>query len=240
MVKQRKGHIAFIAIDDGSAISQPPRSGPNSPGVPIGYRQAAWQLAEQGWHVDVFAHHSEPFQVDHPRYREIFLPITLKGDIDRVLEALDVAAQAFLRYQESQGVLYPIIHTHCWASAWVGAQIKQRQLLRLVQTYQGPASLADWPRLDGSTEGSQYLDSADCLVTTDPSHLSRPVPGSMDSAHKLRLVSSTEPELSSAALAEQLNSIYREQINLLCRQFFFTSPVPSETQPTPPQSSLIG
>ncbi|MGF1536032.1 MAG: hypothetical protein ACFB4J_06045 [Elainellaceae cyanobacterium] len=242
-MKQRKGHIASIAIGEGSFQGASLQCGAS----PITYSQAAWNLAEQGWHVDIFAHQSQPSEIEHPRYREIFLPITLDDQIDRVLESLDTAVQAFLRYQESQGILYPIIHTHCWASAWIGAQIKQHQLLRLIHTYRGadcPVDQADARR--GDIE-RQCLDAIDCLVVIGQSSPSiRPgqsATGLMEgrtekfhaeNSNKLRLIQHNGAGFTSDQLAKQLDIIYREQIDLLCHQFFFASSLPAEAQPTSP------
>lgn len=244
-MKQRKGHIASIAI--GAAGEGTQGTSLQSVAIPISYSQAAWDLAEQGWHVDIFAHQSKPSEIEHPRYREIFLPITLDDQIDRVLESLDAAVQAFLRYQESQGVLYPIIHTHCWASAWIGAQIKQRQLLRLIHTYQGHACQgSDCPMDQADAKRAaierQCLDAVDCLVVVDqsssPIHSGEaaedPVEGRSNGLQKLHLVQHAGPDVTSAQLARQLDVIYREQIDQLCHQFFFASSLPTAAQSAGP------
>ncbi|MGF1515693.1 MAG: glycosyltransferase [Elainellaceae cyanobacterium] len=249
-MKQRKGHIAFIAIGDDSPIELSGQSAANAAearpvDAGISYSQAAWNLAEQGWHVDVFAHQSKPREVEHPRYREIFLPITLDDQIDRVLESLDAAVQAFMRYQGSQGVLYPIIHTHCWASAWIGARIKQHQLLRLVHTYQGPSCPTNPTHSAGQPAASRAADiergclgTIDCLIVTDAALLPTATDvfssDLTDNLYKLRLIRPTAADLTSAQFVEQLNVVYREQIDLLCHQFFFTSSGPYESQPVRP------
>lgn len=242
--RHNKGHIAFISIDDGASASKPPYLDRDGERPSDNCSRIAWDLAEQGWYVDLFAHQSEPpVQDDHPRYRKIFLPISLDGDIDNILDALEAAAQAFLRYQETQGILYPIIHTHCWASAWVGARIKQHQFVRLVHTACGASlstaveSVSD--RHPAAIE-RQCLEAVDCLVVADPPtkvafgengrHQDSPgmtpqtaIPGII-SASKIHQLS---PHM---ALADQLDGVYREQLDLLCHQFFFASPLPMSSQ----------
>lgn len=233
MMKQHnKGHIAFVSIDDGGERSSSSCS------------KIAWALAEQGWYVDLFAHQSEPpVQGDHPRYRKIFLPISLDGDIDKTLDALEAATQAFLRYQETQGVLYPIVHTHCWASAWIGARIKQHQLIRSVHTSSSPSLLSEFESASGRHPAAierQCLGSVDCLIvpsltaeeiprangcSLDGVAASASVPASgIISASKIHSLS------HQRALVDQLDDIYREQLDLLCRQFFFASPLPETSQ----------
>ena len=231
MKRPNKGHIAFIAIGDTAfAETAAPRNTGAKP-APQNCSNLAWTLAEQGWCVDFFAHQSEPpLQDNHPRYRKIFLPISLQGQIDSVLENLDAAAQAFLRYQESQGVLYPIIHTHCWASAWVGARIKQQQYVRLVHTagpFTRPVSespTADHPAVNPAVIEQRSLEAVDCLIVPNGDRPSTP----LVNPSKIRTLAPT------GDLTAQFEAIYREQLALLCRQFFFASPLPTPRPQTVP------
>ncbi|MEO0407716.1 MAG: glycosyltransferase [Cyanobacteria bacterium P01_A01_bin.135] len=221
MKQPNKGHIAFIAICDDAFTETASQLKTDVGSDPNNCSTLAWALAEQGWSVDFFAHQSEPpLQDDHPRYRKIFLPISLRGQLDNVLENLDAAAQAFLRYQESQGVIYPIIQTHCWASAWVGARLKQSQFVRLLHTA-GPFTQSPAPASDTHPAAieRQCLEAVDCLIAPGGGNRDRPSDFGV-SPNKIRTLSPTQ------SLTHQFDAIYREQLALLYRQFFFASPLP--------------
>lgn len=142
---QQRGHIALIFIDRGSmaegvqeAVAQAQTSGHQAQDKNI--QKLGGALAQLGWQVDIFTRRTHPEQVTvvehHPGCRTIRLqaePLELI-EPDQMFGCLSDFLKAFLEYQSRTGILYPLIHTHCWLSSWIGMELQERQTLRMVHT----------------------------------------------------------------------------------------------------------
>jgi len=121
------------------------------PAIEIGKEEAGGQnvyvrhvgeaLAELGWQVDMFTRKVNVEQEDIVWHSPNWRTIRLKaGNVDfvprdNIFGHLPEFVDNFLKFQQDNGVIYPLIHTNYWLSSWVGMQLKQKQGSNLVHTY---------------------------------------------------------------------------------------------------------
>ncbi|WP_413175983.1 glycosyltransferase [Anabaena azotica] len=138
MFQTIQNRIALISVDgDPSAKTGQEEAG----GQNVYVHQVGMALAEQGWQVDMFTRRSSPRQATivphHPNCRTIRLnagPAEFIGR-DHLFDYLPEFVAEFQKFQQQQGLYYPIVHTNYWLSAWVGMELKKRQPLIQVHTY---------------------------------------------------------------------------------------------------------
>ncbi len=135
MFQTTQNRVALISVDgDPSAkIGQEEARGQN-----VYVHQVGMALAEQGWQVDMFTHRCCPRQTTivphHPNCRTSRLntgPAEFIGR-DHLFDYLLEFVAEFQKFQQQQGLYYPIVHTNYWLSAWVGMELKKRQPLSSV------------------------------------------------------------------------------------------------------------
>ncbi len=138
MLPKRRGKIALISVhgDPAIDIGQEEAGGQN-----VYVREVGEALSRQGWQVDMFTRCSDAQQeqivAHNPNCRTIRLTAGPQEFIerDKLFDYLPEFVEAFLQYQHQQKTIYPLIHTNYWLSAWVGMEIKKRQLVRHLHTY---------------------------------------------------------------------------------------------------------
>ena len=121
------------------------------PAIEIGKEEAGGQnvyvrhvgeaLAKLGWKIDMFTRKVNAKQNSIVEHSENCRTIRLKaGPIDFVprddiFEYLPEFVENLLKFQEENDVIYPLIHTNYWLSAWVGMDLKRIQGSRQIHTY---------------------------------------------------------------------------------------------------------
>jgi D-inositol-3-phosphate glycosyltransferase len=104
-------------------------------------RQVGEALAKLGWQVDMFTRKSNPYDatiVQHsPHCRTIRLTAGPEAYIprDELFQYMPEFVAAFQKFQQKEGVSYPLAHTNYWMSGWVGLQLQRSQNLQLIHTY---------------------------------------------------------------------------------------------------------
>lgn len=138
MISTNKKHIALISVhgDPAIEIGKEEAGGQN-----VYVRYVGEALAKQGWQVDMFtrkANAEQPRIVQHsPNCRTIRLTAGPEQFVprDNIFGYAPDFVQEFLKFQEENGVVYPIVHTNYWISSWVGMQLKKIQGSKQVHTY---------------------------------------------------------------------------------------------------------
>ncbi len=104
-------------------------------------RQVGEALAKLGWQVDMFTRKSSPYEptiVQHsPHCRTIRLTAGPETYIprDELFQYMPAFVMAFQKFQQKEGLKYPLVHTNYWMSGWVGLQLQQSQNVQLLHTY---------------------------------------------------------------------------------------------------------
>ncbi|MGF1589342.1 MAG: glycosyltransferase family 4 protein [Pleurocapsa sp.] len=138
MLTKNRGKIALISVhgDPAIDIGKEEAGGQN-----VYVREVGEALAHQGWQVDMFTRRSDAQQekiVEHsPNCRTIRLNAGPQEFIARqkIFKYLPEFLDSFIQFQHDQRTIYPIIHTNYWLSAWVGMELKKRQLVQHLHTY---------------------------------------------------------------------------------------------------------
>lgn len=133
-----KQHIALISVhgDPAVEIGKEEAGGQN-----VYVRQVGEALANQGWHVDMFTRCSsaeQPKIVEHgPRCRTIRLTAGPEEFVprDEIFGYANTFVEELVKFQQQSGINYSLVHTNYWISAWVGMELKKRQVLKQVHTY---------------------------------------------------------------------------------------------------------
>lgn len=144
-------------------------------------RQIGEQLAELGWHVDMFTRKvnpNDPAIVEHsPHCRTIRLKAGPERFIprDRLFEYMPEFLESFEKFQAKQAFYYPLIHTNYWLSAWVGLQWKKRAGVQLLHTYHSLGAVKyeavkDIPLIAQTRLAveREILEQAQCVIATSP------------------------------------------------------------------------
>ncbi len=173
-----KGRIALISVhgDPAIEIGKEEAGGQN-----VYVRQVGEALSRQGWQVDMFTRRASsdlPTIVEHcPGCRTIRLvagPQQFVGR-DEIFEYLPEFVEAFLQFQQEADVMYPLIHTNYWLSAWVGMELRKHQPIKLLHTYHSLGaikyqSVSTVPIIANTRLGVEIacLETADRVVSTSP------------------------------------------------------------------------
>jgi D-inositol-3-phosphate glycosyltransferase len=144
-------------------------------------RQVGEALAKLGWQVDMFTRKSSPYDatiVQHtPHCRTIRLTAGPETYIprDELFEYMPEFVEALQKFQQKEGINYPLAHTNYWMSGWVGLQLKRRQNIQLIHTYHSLGavkyqSVSDIPAIAQTRleVEKQLLEQAHSIVATSP------------------------------------------------------------------------
>jgi D-inositol-3-phosphate glycosyltransferase len=147
-------------------------------------RQVGEALAKLGWQVDMFTRKSSPDDatiVQHsPHCRTIRLTAGPEKYVprDELFQYMPEFVTAFQKFQQKEGISYPLAHTNYWMSGWIGMQLQQSQNLQLVHTYHSLGavkfqSVSDIPAIAQTRLEieKQILEQAQSIVATSPQEL---------------------------------------------------------------------
>ncbi|MCP2732035.1 glycosyltransferase family 4 protein [Limnofasciculus baicalensis] len=135
MIRQ---HIALISVhgDPAIEIGKEEAGGQN-----VYVRNVGEALARIGWHVDMFtrkASPDDPTIVEHqPRCRTIRLKAGPEEFVprDRIFGYTGEFLDNLIKFQETEGIRYSLVHTNYWISSWVGMEWKKRTSIPQLHTY---------------------------------------------------------------------------------------------------------
>lgn len=171
MVNNFKGQIAFISVhgDPMASLGQDGAGGQN-----VYVRKVGEALAQRGWKIDMFTRCTAPDQLEvtehFPGCRTIHLTAGPQTYINRdnLYETLPEFVEAFLKFQHTQQIIYPLIHTNYWLSSWVGMQLRNQQLLKHIHTYHslGAVKYRSIPTIPMIAKTRLAVEK-DCLETAD-------------------------------------------------------------------------
>jgi D-inositol-3-phosphate glycosyltransferase len=144
-------------------------------------RQVGEALAKLGWQVDMFTRKSSPYDatiVQHsPHCRTIRLTAGPEAYIprDELFQYMPEFVAAFQKFQQKEGMSYPLAHTNYWMSGWVGLQLQRSQNLQLIHTYHSLGAVK-YQAIDEIPEIAQtrlavekeILEQAHSVVATSP------------------------------------------------------------------------
>jgi D-inositol-3-phosphate glycosyltransferase len=147
-------------------------------------RQVGEALAKLGWQVDMFTRKSSPNDatiVQHsPHCRTIRLTAGPEKYVprDELFQYMPEFVTAFQKFQQKEGISYPLAHTNYWMSGWIGMQLQASQNLQLVHTYHSLGavkfqSVSDIPAIAQTRLEieKQILEQAQSIVATSPQEL---------------------------------------------------------------------
>jgi glycosyltransferase involved in cell wall biosynthesis len=178
MLTKNRGKIALISVhgDPAIDIGKEEAGGQN-----VYVREVGEALGRQGWQVDMFTRCSDEQQdkiVEHsPNCRTIRLVAGPQSFVARqkIFEYLPEFLDAFIQFQHEQETIYPVVHTNYWLSAWVGMELKKRQLVRHLHTYHSLGavkyrSVTTVPLIAKTRlkVEKQCLETADVVIATSP------------------------------------------------------------------------
>ena len=178
MLTKNRGKIALISVhgDPAIDIGKEEAGGQN-----VYVREVGEALARQGWQVDMFTRCSDSGQekiVEHSSNCRTIRLVAGPQDFvarQKIFEYLPEFLDAFVQFQHEQETIYPVVHTNYWLSAWVGMELKKRQLIKHLHTYHSLGAvkyrsintipLIAKTRLDIE---KQCLETADVIIATSP------------------------------------------------------------------------
>ena len=178
MLTRNRGKIALISVhgDPAIDIGKEEAGGQN-----VYVREVGEALARQGWQVDMFTRCSDSGQekiVEHSsNCRTIRLVAGPQEFVARqkIFEYLPEFLDAFVQFQHEQETIYPVVHTNYWLSAWVGMELKKRQLVRHLHTYHSLGAVkyksVNTIPIIAKTRleiEKQCLETADVIIATSP------------------------------------------------------------------------
>ena len=178
MLTRNRGKIALISVhgDPAIDIGKEEAGGQN-----VYVREVGEALARQGWQVDMFTRCSDWEQekiVEHSHNcRTIRLVAGPQEFVARqkIFEYLPEFLDAFVQFQHEQETIYPVVHTNYWLSAWVGMELKKRQLVRHLHTYHSLGAVkyksVNTIPIIAKTRleiEKQCLETADVIIATSP------------------------------------------------------------------------
>ncbi|QIZ71980.1 glycosyltransferase family 1 protein [Oxynema aestuarii AP17] len=178
MATEDRKHIALISVhgDPAVEIGKEEAGGQN-----VYVRQVGEALAKRGWTVDLFtrkSHRDDREIVEHaPNCRTIRLVAGPEEFIPRndIFDDLPTFVEEFVKFQEREGIHYPVIHTNYWLSAWVGMELKKYQPLVQLHTYHSLGAVKYQaveaiPAIATTRLNVEKtcLETAECIVATSP------------------------------------------------------------------------
>ncbi|MGL4880794.1 MAG: glycosyltransferase, partial [Waterburya sp.] len=144
-------------------------------------REVGEALARLGWEVDMFTRRTSPEQakiVEHSaNCRTIRLNAGFPKFIKRqeIFQYLPDFVAAFLEFQAQQKIIYPIIHTNSWLSAWVGMELKKYEQFQHFHIYHSLGavkykSIKELPEIAQTRLKieKKCLETADKIIATSP------------------------------------------------------------------------
>jgi D-inositol-3-phosphate glycosyltransferase len=147
-------------------------------------RKVGESLAKLGWQVDMFTRKSNPNDatiVQHsPHCRTIRLVAGPETYIprDELFQYMPEFVTAFQKFQQQQGITYPLAHTNYWMSGWVGLELQRLQNIQLIHTYHSLGavkyqSVSDIPTIATTRLAveKQILEQAHSVVATSPQEM---------------------------------------------------------------------
>jgi D-inositol-3-phosphate glycosyltransferase len=223
-----KGHIALISVH-GDPLAPLRQDGAGGQNVYV--KKVGEALAQRGWKIDLFTRRTSPDQpevVEHfPGCRTIRIAAGPPKYIirDELFNTLPEFVEAFLEFQHSQKILYPLIHTNYWLSGWVGLQLRKRQFMKLVHTYHSLdaikyRAIPTIPTIAKTRLNVEKdcLEAADCVVATSSEE--RADMQSRVSANGNIEVIPCGIDYSIVPNSAQLDELYTAQLNCLHQEFF--------------------
>jgi D-inositol-3-phosphate glycosyltransferase len=178
---KRRQAIALISDhgDPAADIGREEAGGQN-----VYVRQVGEALARLGWQVDMFTRKSnanDPTIVQHtPHCRTIRLKAGPEEFVsrDEIFQYMPEFLASFRAFQTKEGVIYPLVHSNYWMSAWIGLKLKASQGAQLIHTYHSLGavkyqSVLTQPEIVStrlSVEKSA-LEQSDCVVATSPQEM---------------------------------------------------------------------
>jgi D-inositol-3-phosphate glycosyltransferase len=178
MNSRTEQRIALISVhgDPAVEIGKEEAGGQN-----VYVRQVGEALAKLGWQVEMFTRKVSVQQqtiVQHsPNCRTIRLEAGAVEFVprDNLFGYLPEFVDNFLKFQQENGFVYPLVHTNYWLSSWVGMQLKEMQGSKQVHTYHSLGAVkyntVDTIPLIASTRlavEKQVLEIAERIVATSP------------------------------------------------------------------------
>ncbi len=175
MIRQ---HIALISVhgDPAIEIGKEEAGGQN-----VYVRNVGEALARIGWHVDMFTRKASPddstIVEHHPRCRTIRLKAGLEEFVprDRIFGYTGEFLDNLLRFQETEGISYSLVHTNYWISSWVGMEWKKRTSIPQLHTYHSLGAIkyksVDTIPLIATTRleiEKAVLETAERIIATSP------------------------------------------------------------------------
>lgn len=147
-------------------------------------RQVGEALAKLGWQVDMFTRKSslddEAIVQHSPHCRTIRLTAGPETYIprDELFQYMPEFVNALQKFQQKEGMNYPLAHTNYWMSGWVGLELQRRQNIQLIHTYHSLGavkyqSVSDIPAIAQTRLAveKQILEQSHCVVATSPQEL---------------------------------------------------------------------
>ncbi|MEI2578289.1 glycosyltransferase family 4 protein [Scytonema sp. PRP1] len=178
MNSRTKQRIALISVhgDPAVEIGKEEAGGQN-----VYVRQVGEALAKLGWQVEMFTRKVSAEQetiVQHsPNCRTIRLEAGAVEFVprDNLFGYLPEFIDNFLKFQQENGFVYPLVHTNYWLSSWVGMQLKEIQGSKQVHTYHSLGAVKyntiNTIPLIATTRlavEKQVLETAERIVATSP------------------------------------------------------------------------
>lgn len=121
------------------------------PAIEIGKEEAGGQnvyvrhvgeaLAKLGWQVDMFTRKASAEQATIVEHIDNCRTIRLTAGPEEFVPRDNIFGYApefveqVLKFQQQEGIQYPLVHTNYWISSWVGMQLKKIQQSKQVHTY---------------------------------------------------------------------------------------------------------
>jgi glycosyltransferase involved in cell wall biosynthesis len=178
MNSRTEQRIALISVhgDPAVEIGKEEAGGQN-----VYVRQVGEALAKLGWQVEMFTRKVSAEQetiVQHsPNCRTIRLEAGAVEFVprDNLFGYLPEFIDNFLKFQQENGFVYPLVHTNYWLSSWVGMQLKEIQGSKQVHTYHSLGAVKyntiNTIPLIATTRlavEKQVLETAERIVATSP------------------------------------------------------------------------
>jgi len=178
MNSRTEQRIALISVhgDPAVEIGKEEAGGQN-----VYVRQVGEALAKLGWQVEMFTRKVSAEQetiVQHsPNCRTIRLEAGAVEFVprDNLFGYLPEFVDNFLKFQQENGFVYPLVHTNYWLSSWVGMQLKEIQASKQVHTYHSLGAVKyntiNTIPLIATTRlavEKQVLETAERIVATSP------------------------------------------------------------------------
>ncbi|GAB1539244.1 glycosyltransferase family 1 protein [Scytonema sp. NUACC21] len=178
MNSRTKQRIALISVhgDPAVEIGKEEAGGQN-----VYVRQVGEALAKLGWQVEMFTRKVSVEQETIVQHSHNCRTIRLEAGAvefvprDNLFGYLPEFVDNFLKFQQENNYVYPLVHTNYWLSGWVGMQLKELQGSKQVHTYHSLGvvkyNTIDTIPLIASTRlavEKQVLETSERIVATSP------------------------------------------------------------------------